>query len=29
MFNDGGGRWYDMDDPQMTKNSAWGYWVYR
>ena len=29
MFNDGGGRWYDMDDPQMTKNSAWGYWVYQ
>ena len=29
MFNDGGGRWYDMDHPLMSKNSAWGYWVYR
>jgi len=29
LFNDGSGVWAEMDDPDMSKNDAWGYWVYR
>ena len=27
LFNDGSGRWAELSE--MTKNDAWGYWVYR